>query len=68
MYEPIETYLNTMTTTSSIEVGKITEFGSYEWRVLEVRDGKALLLSREVIRTDTYNPSKGTPLGDLCVA
>jgi hypothetical protein len=55
-----------MATNSSFDVGKLTEFGGYDWCVLEVRDGKALLLSREVIRTDTYNPSKGYTSWDIC--
>ncbi|GHV42948.1 hypothetical protein FACS189490_12810 [Clostridia bacterium] len=55
-----------LTAKSSFEVGKIAEFGSYDWRVIEVHDGKALLLSSEVIRTDNYNPSKGCTSWDIC--
>jgi hypothetical protein len=56
----------TMAANRNFDVGKLAEFGGYEWRVLEVRDGKALLLSREVIRTDTYNPSDGHTSWDIC--
>jgi hypothetical protein len=55
-----------MAANSTFEVGKLAEFGDYEWRILEVRDRKALLLSREVIRTDAYNPSKGYTSWDIC--
>jgi hypothetical protein len=37
------------------EAGKIVEFGGYEWRVLEVKDGKALLLSEYVLESRTYH-------------
>jgi hypothetical protein len=36
-------------------VGNIVPFGGYEWRVLEVRDGKALLLSEYVLEWRAYN-------------
>ncbi|MDR0220206.1 MAG: FecR family protein, partial [Lachnospiraceae bacterium] len=37
------------------EVGDIVGFGGYEWRVLEVSDGKALLLSEYVLELRPYN-------------
>jgi hypothetical protein len=35
--------------------GDIVEFGIYDWRVLEVRDGKALLLSEDLIEERLYH-------------
>jgi hypothetical protein len=37
------------------EVGDIVEFGDYEWRVLEVSEGKALLLSEYVLEHRAYH-------------
>jgi hypothetical protein len=45
----------TPTPATSYEVGNIVEFGGYEWRVLELRDGKALLLSEYVLEFRTYH-------------
>jgi hypothetical protein len=45
--EPVLT--PTPTPTADYEVGNIVVFGGYEWRVLEMRDGKALLLSEYVL-------------------
>jgi hypothetical protein len=36
-------------------VGRVVQFGGYEWRVLEVSEGKALLLSEYVIEHRAYN-------------
>jgi len=36
-------------------VGDIIEFGGYEWRVLEVRDGNALILNENIIKRRAYN-------------
>jgi hypothetical protein len=36
-------------------VGNIVEFGGYEWRVLEVGDGKALLLSEYILELRPYH-------------
>ncbi|MDR1464668.1 MAG: DUF4062 domain-containing protein, partial [Oscillospiraceae bacterium] len=36
-------------------VGSTYHFGNYDWRVLEVRDGKALLITKEVIDEKPYN-------------
>jgi predicted nucleic acid-binding Zn-ribbon protein len=36
------------------EVGDIIEFGPYEWRVLEVRDGRALIITERVVERRRY--------------
>jgi hypothetical protein len=37
------------------DVGEIVDFGGYQWRVLEARDGKALLLSEQVLGHQAYH-------------
>ena len=62
----------------SVEVGKTVLFGSYEqdndsadgsepieWTVLEVRDGKALLLSVEALECMPFNTEKGGAHWDI---
>ena len=43
--------------TTTVNVGDIIEFGGYDWRVLEVRDGRALLLSDRVLEERAYHDS-----------
>jgi len=40
---------------SEVAVGDILLFGQYDWRVLDVQDGKALLLSEAIIEQRPYN-------------
>ena len=40
---------------SGIKVGDIIPFGAYSWRVLDVQDGKALLLSELALGVGEYN-------------
>ncbi|MDR0248657.1 MAG: DUF6273 domain-containing protein [Oscillospiraceae bacterium] len=40
---------------AGVAVGDIMEFGGYEWRVLEVSGGKALLLSEYIIEDRLYH-------------
>jgi hypothetical protein len=47
----------------SFETGKLVEFGGYEWRVLEVNDGKALLLSEYIIEVRPYHRRGNWPDG-----
>ncbi|MCL2109919.1 MAG: DUF6273 domain-containing protein, partial [Oscillospiraceae bacterium] len=44
-----------------IAIGNVIEFGGYDWRVLDVQDGKALLLSDSVLEERPYN----TEFGDI---
>ena len=36
-------------------VGSIIEFGDYNWRVLDVRDGRALIITENVIQRRQYH-------------
>jgi hypothetical protein len=38
-----------------VAVGEIIQFGGYDWRVLDVRDGKALIITDKVIESRPYN-------------
>jgi len=38
-----------------VRIGEIIEFGNYDWRVLEVIDGKVLLLSDQAIEPNIYH-------------
>jgi len=40
---------------ASVHVGEIVKFGNYSWRVLEVRDGKALLLTDKIVDSSIYD-------------
>ena len=40
---------------SSAKVGDKIQFGEYDWRVLDIQDGKALILSGNIIETRPYN-------------
>ena len=44
---------------SSIEVGDTVQMGNYDWRVLDVQDGKVLVLSEKVLLTQAYHPPGG---------
>jgi hypothetical protein len=42
-------------TAAAVTAGSIIKFGGYDWRVLEVKDGKALLLSDKVLGLRRYH-------------
>jgi len=41
--------------TTVYKVGETVHFGEWDWRVLDVQDGKALLLSEDIIELRPYN-------------
>jgi len=45
---------------ASTKAGDTVQLGGYDWRVLEVRDGKALILSDRVLTVRIYNPGGAT--------
>jgi len=51
---------------TSIAVGAIIKFGNYSWRVLEVRGGKALLLSEQIIEPNMYNLDMSDTTWEKC--
>lgn len=44
---------------NSVKVGSTVELGGHEWRVLDVQDGKILILSDKILTTRAYHPSGG---------
>ncbi|MCL2020402.1 MAG: DUF6273 domain-containing protein [Oscillospiraceae bacterium] len=44
---------------SSVNVGDVIEFGGYDWQVLDVQDGKALILSVQVLASQPYHADGG---------
>jgi hypothetical protein len=39
----------------SVAVGGTIHFGAYDWRVLDVQDGKALIITKDIIEKRAYN-------------
>ena len=39
----------------TVEVGELIQFGDYDWRVLAVQDGKALIITDEIIESLPYH-------------
>ncbi|MCL2693718.1 MAG: DUF6273 domain-containing protein [Oscillospiraceae bacterium] len=44
--------------TAAVTAGQVIQFGGYDWRVLDVQDGRALLLSDKVLEERPYNDTK----------
>lgn len=44
---------------SAPKVGDTIQLGGYDWRVLDVQDGKALVLSEKVLSKQAYHPAGG---------
>ena len=41
--------------TNAVQIGDIITFGAYEWRVLDIQDGMALLISQNVLERRVYH-------------
>jgi hypothetical protein len=44
-----------VTETIKFEKGSIIPFGNYQWLILDIQDGKALIISKDVIENRAYN-------------
>ena len=42
---------------TNLSAGDIITFGAYEWRVLDIEDGRALVVSRNIIESRAYHTS-----------
>jgi len=51
---------------SSVTKGDIIEFGGFDWRVLDVQDGKALILSEYILFTKAYHSSNQEITWEQC--
>ncbi|MDR0223211.1 MAG: DUF6273 domain-containing protein, partial [Oscillospiraceae bacterium] len=53
--------------TATVKKGSTIKFGEYDWRVLDVKDGKALILTDTVIEKRAYSDQSATwETCDLC--
>ncbi|MDR0197847.1 MAG: DUF6273 domain-containing protein [Oscillospiraceae bacterium] len=48
------------------EVGDVIQFGGYDWRVLEKRDGKALIVTEEITESRAYHGEWGDITWETC--
>jgi len=51
---------------ASAEVGDTIQFGAYTWRVLDVQDGKALIITENIVEKRAYNMEFGTVTWETC--
>ena len=51
---------------ASVQVGDTIEFGWYDWRVLEIRDGRALILSEEILERRLYHSNHSDITWEHC--
>ena len=51
---------------SSVKVSDIIQFGGYDWRVLDIQDGKALIISEQVLTKQTYHSSSTAVTWETC--
>ena len=52
---PLTTSAANLSAQADVEVGSIIEFGGYSWRVLDVRDGRALIITEYVLGHGHYH-------------
>ena len=50
----------------AIRIGTIISFGKYEWRVLEVQNSKALIITDAIINSYHYNIQRASVTWELC--
>jgi len=59
-------FLQPSTSFESISVGETVRFGEWDWRVLEVQDGRALLVTKEIIEQLPYNGEQTGVTWETC--
>ena len=62
--KPIVRQILTTTSTQNYAVGSTIRFGNYEWLVLDVQDGKALVITKKIIICRAYDTDQN-PAGYL---
>jgi len=55
-----------MSTGNTPPIGSLINFGSREWRVLEVKDGQALIISEQIIEQRPYHTSEDGATWENC--
>ena len=53
-------------TVESLQVGSVIQFGGYDWRVLDVQDGKALIITEHIIEQRPYNVQAANVTWETC--
>ena len=51
---------------AAAKVGDVIEFGDWNWRVLDVQDGKLLIITEQIINTDSYNTERTSITWEKC--
>ena len=49
-----------------MDVGNVIQFGNFDWRVLDVRDGKALVISDKILEINWYSTEFGDMTWESC--
>ncbi|MDR3345241.1 MAG: DUF6273 domain-containing protein [Oscillospiraceae bacterium] len=61
-----ETTRKPTTAVQTYKVGNIVKFGEYDWQVLDVQDGKALLITKNIIEQLAYNTEYADVTWAIC--
>jgi len=51
---------------NEIKIGDVIPFGEYDWRVLDIQDGKALLLAEDTVEQRAFNTQEGAVTWEEC--
>ena len=57
---------NDTTTNKSVKIGDIIKFGDYKWRVLDVQDNRALIISEEILFQKPYHSTENPITWENC--
>ena len=49
-----------------VEIGDAIKIGEFDWRVLDIQDGKALVISDQVLMNKPYNATRGDLTWETC--
>ena len=65
-FEPYYVRKSAPAPSPSVKVGDVIPFGGYDWRVLDVKDGKALIISDRTVGTKNYHEVNETVTWENC--
>ena len=51
-----------------LSIGTLLHFGAYQWRVLDIKDDAALIITKEYDRARIYHDAYGNNMGRLRIA
>ena len=58
--EPVPSPTPSPTLTPAVAIGDIIQFGSHNWRVLDIQDSQILIITENIINTNQYSISEAT--------